>query len=415
MKKIRLNKQLILALLVGLLICMGLPSCEEYPNAYKHTDGIPEVLYVRLPNAAKADSLLDGAFLGNTICIVGNNLRSVRELYFNDQQAVLNTSLITDHTLFVTVPNGIPVDVTNKMYLTAFNDQIVSYDFKTKVPGPSVNSISCEYAVEGGEASLYGDFFLDDPITPLEIIFPGNLPVTEFISIEKNRIRFIVPQGAAKGYINVNTLYGTGRSKFQYKDDRGMILDWDKLTGAGWRDGNNRLFTEGGISGKYIRFKGDLTGAWSEDDFSFNLWSCQTSRPKPPPPSDFFDATKLDEFLFKFEVNVLKPWTRDAMQICFHSWDTQNTNGYYSSGSHARALWIPWRDAKTYMTDGWVTIIIPMKDFRFSATGAVLEPNAAGNYGGLSMFIWNNGGVSGGTNCNTELWIDNIRVVPVDK
>ena len=413
MNKIRLFKNFTGVFLLGAILCAGLFSCEEYPNAYRHTDGVPEVLYVRLPDAAKADSLLDGAFLGSTICIVGNNLRSVRELFFNDQQAILNTSLITDHTLIVTVPNGIPVDVTNKMYLTAFNDQTVSFDFKTNVPGPSVNSISCEYALEGGEASLYGDFFLDDPNIPLKILFPGNLPVTEILSIEKNRIRFIVPQGASKGYINVNTLYGTGRSKFQYKDDRGMILDWDVLKGAGWRDGNNRLFTEGGISGKYIRFKGSLSG-WPEDDFSFNLWSVWTDRPKPP-SGDFFDATKLNDLLFKFEVNVLEPWTKDAMQIVFHSWETAGTNGYYSDGSYPRALWIPWRDSKSYMTDGWVTITIPMKDFRFSAGGAVLEPKGPGNYGGLSMFIWNSGGVQGSASCTTELWLDNIRVVPVDK
>jgi len=411
MKKIKLYKSITIAFLLGLIISMGLSSCEEYPNAYKHTDGVPEVLYVRVTDPLKADSLLDGAFMGNTICIVGNNLRSIHELYFNDQQALLNSSYITDHTLIVTIPNRIPVEVTDKMYMLAYNGQTVSYNFKTKVPGPTVNSISCEYAEEGSEAILYGDYFLDDPNIPLEIQFAGNLPVTEIISIEKTKIRFIVPKGATKGYMNVKTLYGTSRSKFQYKDDRGMILDWDNLNAnGGWRAG--KLGEEGGISGKYVIFKGTIdNGAWnSEDDVSFNLWGIANGRPQ----GDFFNATDLDNLLFKFEINVLAPWTCCAMQIVFTSWATQGTNGYYSNDSYPRGLWLPWTTTGSYQTDGWVTVTLPLKDFKYSRYGAVFEkPNGPGFWGGLSMFLYV-GGVNG-VKCTTEMWIDNIRVVPVDK
>ncbi|MCL1932891.1 MAG: glycan-binding surface protein [Candidatus Azobacteroides sp.] len=410
MKKIIIDNRLTPAFLLGLILCMGLFSCDEYPNAYKHTDGIPEVLYVRTTDAASADSLLDGAFMDNVVCLVGNNLRSVHELYFNDQQAILNTSYITDHTLIVTVPNRIPVDVTDKIYLVAFNGDTVTYDFKTKVPGPVVNSISCEYAPEGSEAVLYGDYFLDDPDIPLEILMAGNLPVTEIRSIEKTQIRFVIPEGAMKGYINVKTLYGTSRSKFQYKDDRGMILDWDNLNAnGGWREG--KTAEEGGISGKYVVFKGDLdNGDWNEDNFSFNLWGVANGRPE----GDFFDASNLSDYLFKFEINILAPWSADGMQIVFTPWSTTAMNSYYGDDSCPRALWIPWATTGSYMTDGWITVTIPMTDFKYTSTGAVISKlNGPGNYGGLSMFVWN-GGVNG-TKCTTEMWLDNMRVVPVDK
>jgi len=416
MKKIKLYKQLIPAILLGTFFSMVFFSCEEYPNAYKHTDGVPEVSYVRITNPAAADSLLDGAFLGSNICIVGNNLRSIHELYFNDQKAILNTSFITDHTIIVNIPNTIPVDVSDKMYLIAFNGDTISYDFKIKVPAPSVNAISCEYAHEGSEAVLIGDYFLDDPNVPLKIEFPGNLPVTDIISIEKTQIRFIVPTGAIKGYINVTSLYGTGRSKFQYKDDRGMILDWDNLNAnGGWRSGNTSDID--GISGKYVVFKGDLdNGAWNEDGFSFNLWGTSNGRPE----GDLFDATDLNNLLFKFEINILSPWSACGMQIIFTPWATSNTNGYYSDGTYPRALWIPWAttgDGGTpgaYQTDGWITVTIPMSNFKYGPSGAALDgPLGAGNYGGLSMFVWN-GGVNG-SKCSPEMWIDNIRVVPVDK
>jgi len=410
MKKITLYKHLIPAFLLGLIACAGFFSCDQYPNAYKHTSGVPEVLYVRTTNPATADSLLDGAFLGSTICIVGNNLRSIHELYFNDQPATLITSYITDHTLIVNVPGNIPVDVTDKMYLISFGGDTVSYNFKTQVPVPSVNSISCEYALEGSEAVLYGDFFIDDPNTPLKIEFAGNLPVKDIISIEKTQIHFIVPEGAAKGYINVTSLYGTSRSKFQYKDDRGMILDWDNLNAdGGWRSGNTSDVD--GISGKYVVFKGDLdNGAWNEDGFSFNLWGVSNGRPQ----GDLFNANDLNNLLFKFEINILSPWSACGMQIQFTPWDTQGTNAYYSDGNYPRALWIPWQATGSYQTDGWITVTIPMTNFKYGPSGTVLDgPLGPGNYGGLSMFAWN-GGVNG-TKCTTEMHLDNIRVVPIDK
>jgi hypothetical protein len=412
MKKIRLYTNLTIAILSGTVLGAGFFSCNEYPNAYKHTGGVPEVSYVRPTSPVSADSLLDGAFLGSTVCLVGNNLRSIHELYFNDQQAILNTSYITDNTLIVVVPNGIPVDVTNKIYMVAFSGDTVTYDFKTKVPPPSVNSISCEYAPEGSVATLYGDYFIDDPNIPLKIEMAGNLPVTQIISITKNQIQFVVPQDAMKGYLNVTTLYGTGRSKFQYKDDRGMILDWDNLNAnGGWRPGNTSDVD--GISGKYVVFKGDLdNGDWNEDGFSFNLWGVSNGRPE----RDFFDASasNLPNLLFKFEINILSPWSADAMQIVFTSWSTSGTNGYYGNASYPRALWIPWQTTGSYQTDGWITVTIPMTNFKFGPSGATLDkPNGPGFYGGLSMFVWN-GGVTG-KKCTTEMHLDNIRVVPVDK
>lgn len=98
--------------------------------------------YVRVPDPAAADSLLTGAYMANTICLVGENLRSVYELYFNDQKAILNTSYITDHTLMVDVPKEIPSVVTDKIYMVTKAKDTIDYDFKVLVPAPTVNSIS---------------------------------------------------------------------------------------------------------------------------------------------------------------------------------------------------------------------------------------------------------------------------------
>jgi hypothetical protein len=128
-----------------------------------------------MASLAASDSLIEGAYMANTICLVGDNLRSIYELYFNDQKAILNTSLMTDHTLIVDVPKTIPTDVTNKIYMINMAMDTVTYDFKVLVPAPVVSSMSNEYAKPGTVATIYGDYLLDDPNVPLEIIFPGNV------------------------------------------------------------------------------------------------------------------------------------------------------------------------------------------------------------------------------------------------
>ena len=79
-------------------------SCEDEPDKYESTTATPSINYIRPVDIVSKDSLLTSASMSSTICLVGNNLRSIKELDFNDQKAVLNTSYITDNTLIVTVP-----------------------------------------------------------------------------------------------------------------------------------------------------------------------------------------------------------------------------------------------------------------------------------------------------------------------
>jgi hypothetical protein len=69
------------------------------------------------------------ASLKSIICLVGDNLTSIKELYFNDQKAQLNTSYITSHTMIVQIPDNIPEEVSDKIYMVTAAQDTVEYGF----------------------------------------------------------------------------------------------------------------------------------------------------------------------------------------------------------------------------------------------------------------------------------------------
>lgn len=408
------------------LLGVSMNSCEDQPDKYEMTDGVPVVRYVRMTDPVASDSLIEGAYMANTISLVGENLRSIYELYFNDQKAILNTSLMTDHTVIVDVPRTIPVDVTNKIYLVNRANDTVTYDFKVLVPAPVVNSMSNEYAIPGSVATIYGDYLLDDPNVPLEISFPGNVNVTEFLNIDKTSVQFVVPEDAElSGNVTVKSIYGIGRSGFHYMDTRGFLFDWDGVkglaSGHGWRNGVVSNSTEGiePLDGNYVVFNGDLDNtAWPDEDRqSFNYW------PEPsagfPELSTLFDAEDWRNILIKFECFIPSstPWTTSSLQMIF----TGNNDVTYATGNNAyigddelpRGLWTPWLSTGSYDTgDEWVTVTIPLSNFVYSRYGAVSANSLdKDSFTGLTFVLYA-GPQDAGENGPILMGIDNIRVVP---
>ena len=322
----------------------GFTSCEDEPDKYEVAGGTPTIDYVRPVDAASKDSLLTGASLNNTICIVGRNLRSVTKINFNDQSAVLNTSYMTDNTIIVTVPKAIPNEVSDKIYFITSKQDTVAYDFKTIVPAPTIHSMSNEWAAPGEEVTIKGDYFLDYDNSHLTIKVGDNYTIPyEDLKITQNSIRFNMPEDMPKHEpITITTINGTTKAGFRYMDNRGMLFDFDTpwkeggevLGNNGW---HNRTITSDGtsLSGNYMVLGETAMGAdggWNDGNFSFEYWpgswqdpETYSSRPRMQDLADFSDWKNMS---LKFEMCIPKDngWSAAPMQIYFGS-VSQVSNG----------------------------------------------------------------------------------------
>lgn len=429
---------------VAALAMMGclMTACEDQPDKYEIADGVPTLKYVRSPLPEEADSLLVGAYLGNTVCLVGDNLRSIYELYFNDQKATLNTSYMTDHTILVDIPKNIPEEVTNKIYMVTKSGAKVDFDFNVMVPAPVVSSMSCEYAPAGSEAVLYGDYFVDDPNVPLTISMPGDITVEgeQITSITKTAVKFIVPEGAVPGNIRVKSIYGTGQSVFQYKDTRNILFDWDgKYEGAlaagnSWSGDDEKkgqtISSVPPIDGNYLVLGPStlLGGQWETPNaYVMMYWPDQHATQGCVPLYDLpqfkkmLEDYELEDLAVKFEAYVpaSNPWMAEGMQIQFTSLDevsmeNQNNDYVYGEGKEPRGVWIPWEETGSYDTGNqWVTVTLKMSEFNKQVSGVVSETELTKEkLAGLSIFL--RGGGVDGKECEPIICIDNIRVVPVE-
>ncbi len=385
-------------------------ACDEYPNEYEITDGVPTVNYIRLSDPDKSDSLIVSASLKQPIVLIGENLTSITELWFNDQKALLNTSLITSTALFVTIPSEIPDVVSNKIYMIAGNDT-VDYDFNVVVPAPAPSSMLCEFVKDGDEAVIYGNYMIDDPNVPLQVFFSGNIEA-EVVSVSDNynEVTVIVPEGAEVGPVTVKGIYGSGLSSFYFRDNRNIFLDFDTKTADGsWRSGV--LDNTGGIDGSYVLLTGSIPGDlsdWNEDGFSFNYWPASTARTDDDGQTLW--EGDLSEAVLKFEINVTSAWSGNALQMIFTPADVAGTNSFIADNS-PRGLWYPWEDEGSFVTDGWITVSFSLSDFIYTHTGTASETTFTNSFlGGLTLFVYH-GGVEG-TECTPTIMIDNIRVVP---
>lgn len=430
----------------AILSSFSLQSCKDEPDKFELTSGVPTIYYIRPTNVDQKDSLLVQSYPDKSICIVGSNLTSIKEMFFNDKQAVLNTSYITDNTLIVSVPKDIPDVVTDKIYMVTTGEDTVKYDFHVVVPAPVLAEMSCEYARPGDEVTISGSYFVDDPSKPISVTLPDGQVVTDFTQKTRSKLTFVMPDCTTEGSISVTSIYGTTKSDFHYLDSRGLLFDFDGKTGLtpqGWHsDGPVITDADNPISGNYVQIGNDQTtmdadGGWNDNTYFFPYWPGEWTTPisyvarKSQKLTDLVDFSDFKHMAYKFEMCIpsSNPWSAGAMQIIVGGVDKIGgagsgidtdgkqcagaNNTYFNNDELPRGIYRPWFETGTYDTGGkWVTVTLPISEFQYGMSGATTDKIklTADDFTSFTIFIVG-GGISG-TECKPIIRLDNIRVVP---
>lgn len=400
MKKIL--KYFLLLILPALFTGVLFVSCDDEDDG-----GTPSIRYVRLTDPAKSDSLLDGAFMGNLIAIVGENLGGAREIWFNDQEALLTPTYVTENSILVNVPSTVPSELTNKIRIVFADGSELLYDFSVNIPAPVLNSIKCEYVPDGEVAILYGDYFFEP-----QVIFPGDITAV-IDSFSKTKIKVIVPEGSTSGPLTVKTKFGKANSKFVFRDNTGLLLDFDNYSHETWTS-PIALVSENPepepCSGNYTYFRHNEAAAWLwTNELTMQYWA-ERGRGNIPVAEGL-----INNLVFRFEANIPDEWDGIRMEIFFGRFEKGHDRDGDASHTTSIARWKPWTNGP-FKTDGWITVSIPLSDFQYS-TGDPddgtfgsnpLEDSDLASLTNVTMMVF---GPAEGTH-PININIDNIRIVP---
>jgi len=355
-------------------------SCTKEDSG--SNNGVPRINYIRITNPVSSDSLLVEASQSNLIAIIGENLQDAQQIWFNDQRASLTPTYITSTTILVSVPALIPTVIDNKLKIIFSNGDTLKYDFKVKISEPAITSMTSEYVLAGGVATINGDFFYK----PLSVTFQGGV-TGEIVSVEDKIIKVKVPVGAQPGPLTVTTNFGATKSPFWFRDNRNIFISSDPY--SGWWNSSFVVNYPGtsdvpAINGNYIRVV-KVIGSWGWMEIAGGPADAMGAISKNIPDEAILKPALYN---FKFEVNTKKPYSSNGIRICVGVQD----------GDHGDYNWNPPIDTK----GEWQTIVIPYEDVVKSySVPQTVNPNG---YYARIVFI-------GAGQLDCDMSFDNFRIV----
>lgn len=392
------NKISTLWLLVAtLLVAPIFVSCEDDEDVDSGAD--PVVRYFRTTEATQADSMIVSASLGSVIAIVGENLSNVTAIKFNDKEAILNPCYITEDVIVVTVPSGIPSEITNKVYISAKNGNTVEANFEARIPAPMFSSINSLVFAEGQTIDISGNFFVGTEENPIKVMFPGGLTV-EVESANYRDISCIVPAGAdVTGDIFISTAYGTTKYAQKVNDVYGnnVYCDFDTKMHEAWCSPTVENSNDP-ISGNYLHYEQQAAGAWTWGN-PFGTGS-QMGNP--------LDYTITDKTCLAFEIRTNKPWVAGTFSFQFG-------NALSGAWETNMLMYAPWAKTGSFDTQGkWQTVFVPLSTPFVDKTGAEVKfkPTEDDIKNGFCVMVWGQyTGTDGSQIGDIDVDMDNFRLV----
>ena len=379
MRKIIMKNLRNLVLLVATMAIIS--SCKE-EAVTNECSGTPVI--TKISSTTDRLEAKTGGSLSDWIIIQGSNLCGAKDIMFNDVAVDLTNAYITSNEITVAIPRGIPT-VTNNMLTVKSNGGEATFGYTVAIPPLQVVGMYNEYTPAGGTMAITGKNFDLYRFTPADgkVLFG-----TTEVAIERSTpdsIFFKVPLTAtANTKLKLKDKRGVETTvPGQYQDNRGLIYD---MSGSFWNSA--RIIQQDGpvpapIAGRYTIWRGDYRAwVWNE---AFHIVS-------NPRLSDFGVIGSANNFVIKFEINTLRPWARNPLNIKFLN--ITRTFAPYTN--------LP------FITDGWKTLTIPLNIFLVGGVPINITQAQASAQTELRVYI------HGPAADSYDLAIDNFRIVPVD-
>ncbi len=326
----------------------------------KDEPGPPVITQVRLPDPDKADSTFTQADPGTLIVIEGENLGGLLHVYFNNYEASFNSVFATDNNIIIRIPSEAPTEVIDpgvphEIRVVTDHGE-ATYTFRLTPPPPGIFYISNENAPSGEDIFILGsDFYLVE-----KIVFPGDIETTGFtVNKAAKRIEVTVPEGLTEtGKIKIVTTYHTVESPMPFNDisQEGTLCNFDDINNYIW--GCQILsdaVTFNGARGSFAHLVSSDVGVGNYTWWEDNRVCYLAEMLQMVPPENLGDV--FSEYALKFEMYVKEIWNTGQITVV-----TEDNWTW-------RYIYAPWLvdEARTdFITNGWLTVVIPLSEFRNS-------------------------------------------------
>lgn len=292
-----------------------------------------------------------------SLTITGTDLDLVVKVVFTGGNTI-NLNSPGETEIIVTVPSGTlsgPVKV-----ITSNNSEITSSESLTIIASNVPLITNMPLTMKPGQMiTLEGEKL--DLLT--DVIFPVDVKATMFGVKTATLLEVVVPLNVTKGKGKIR--FVTKDNEFSespevmisgvdpVKDPTLVYFNFDNL-GSWWGDA--------GAAENDPALSLDGTNYWRVNK-SCNGWTGLFWRNgKNDFPADRI-GTDVAQYVVKFDINILEPMTAGQLRLRFNG---QEGDFWY--------LWAPWAESGSFKTDGWITVTIPITDFRDQWGGGTNQP-----------------------------------------
>ncbi len=239
--------------IIGLIVFFS--ACKQ-----KDDTSAPSLDHVR---RVRADSIILGDGNGSAVAIIGKHLSTTHKVYFNDVEADLRPTFITETTIIVTIPSTAPFKGGSNLIkvVTKFGEATIP--FRVIQPAAVITGFT-PGGSPGDTITITGTVFDDaDSVTIADIN-------AKILSVTPTEIKAIIPGGVTKGLITVRTPGGKTKSTNGF--GFGYII-YDDAHNANWYDYAYNATEDNANTQKVRVGKNSIKMVYSGGALGFGIWN----------------------------------------------------------------------------------------------------------------------------------------------